>query len=94
MKLDVLFKSVVSAFCFLAGGAAMLFIVHGMFSLLFWSTEVFATIFCIVWALHSYSLYRWGKPEWGDRARILIRMDDDDDEDDDGGGEGEEGRSS
>jgi len=69
----MLFRSVVSALCFTAGGAAVLAVAHGVFSLLFWSIPVFATIFGLVWAGQSYLHYHWDDPEWHDRARILIR---------------------
>lgn len=75
MKLETLFRSVVSALCFVAGGAAVLAVVYGMLSLLFWSVSVFSTIFGLVWAGQSILHYQWDDPEWSDRARILIRYD-------------------
>lgn len=75
MKLETLFRSVVSALCFVAGGTAVLAVAYGMLSLLFWSVPVFATIFGLVWAGQSFLHYHWDDPEWNDRARILIRYD-------------------
>jgi hypothetical protein len=82
MKLETLYRSVVSALCFVAGGTAVLAIAHGVLSLLFWSVPVFATIFGLVWAGQSWLHYRWEDPEWTDRARILIRMDEEEEDDD------------
>ena len=73
MKLEALFRSVVSALCFVAGGAAVLAVVYGVLSLLFWSAPVFATVFGLVWAGQSFLHYHWDDPEWHDRPRILIR---------------------
>jgi hypothetical protein len=82
MKLDMLYRSVISAFCFVAGGIALLAVIHGVLSLIFWSIPVVASIFCILWAGQSYLHYRWDDPEWQDRARILIRYEEDEEDDD------------
>ena len=81
MKLETLFRSVVSALCFVAGGAAVLAVAYGVLSLLFWSVPVFATIFALLWAGQSFLHYRWDDPEWFDRRRILIRIEDEEDDD-------------
>lgn len=80
MKLETLYKSVISSLCYTAGGTAVLALVYGVLSLIFWSVPVVASIFCIVWAFQSYLVYRWEDPDWRDRARILIRFEDDDEE--------------
>ena len=76
MKLETLYRSVISSLCFVAGGAAVVYLVYGVLSLLFWSVPVFATIFGLIWAGQSWLHYHWSDPEWQDRARILIRMED------------------
>jgi hypothetical protein len=81
VKLETLFRSVVSAFCFVAGGAAVLAVIYGVLSLLFWSVPVFATLFALIWAGQAALHYRWDDPEWQDRARILIRYEEDEDDD-------------
>lgn len=83
MKLDMLFRSVVSALCFVAGGAAVLAVIYGLLSLLFWSIPVFATLFALIWAGQSVIHYHWDDPEWSDRPRILVRIEGDDEGDDD-----------
>lgn len=75
MKLETLYRSVVSALCFIGGCTAVLAVAYGVLSLLFWSVPVFATIFGLVWAGQSWLHYHWDDPEWKDRARILIRYD-------------------
>ena len=80
MKLETLYKSVISSLCYVAGGTAALAAIYGVLSLIFWSVPVVASVFCIVWAFQSYLVYRWEDPEWRDRARILIRELDEDDE--------------
>lgn len=80
MRPETLYRSVMSSLCFVAGGAAVLAVAYGVLSLLFWSVPVFATVFGLVWAGQTYLHYRWSDPEWQDRARILIRVEDDDEE--------------
>lgn len=82
MRLDRAFKSVATAFAFIVGLSAVCFVIHGVFSLLFWNTKVFATLFCTAWGLQSYLNYHWDDPEWLDRARILIRLEEEEEEDD------------
>jgi archaellum biogenesis protein FlaJ (TadC family) len=82
MKLETLYRSVISSLCFVGGAAAVLAILYGVLSLLFWSAPVFATIFGLIWAGQSYLHYRWEDPEWQDRARILVRIEDEEDDDD------------
>ena len=82
MKLEALFRSVVTALCLTAGGTAILAIAYGVLSLVFWSVPVVASIFALLWAGQSYLLYQHADPEWQDRARILIRIDDGDEEED------------
>lgn len=82
MRLDRAFKSVATAFTFLAGIAAVLTVLHIALDLLFWNHKTFATIFCMGWALQSYLAYHWDDPEWLDRARILVRLEDEEGEED------------
>ena len=75
MKLELLYRSVISAFCFVAGGTAVLAVIYGVLNLIFWSVPVVASIFALIWAGQSYLTYHWEDPEWNDRPRILIRYD-------------------
>jgi fatty acid desaturase len=82
MKLEALFRSVVTALCLTAGGTAVIAVIYGMLILLFWSIPVVAAIFALLWVGQSYLLYQHADPEWQDRARILVRIDDGDEEED------------
>lgn len=80
MKLETFYRSVISAFVFISGAAAVLAVLYGVLSLIFWNVYVFATVFALFWAGQSCLMYHWDDPEWKDRPRILIRTDDEEDD--------------
>lgn len=82
MRLDLAYRSVVTAFTLVAGGAAALAGTYFLLSLLFWDLKIFATLFCLGWALQSYRNYTWEDPEWMDRPRILVRTEDEEEDED------------